>query len=54
MTTVILLTLEDINCTSMGEHFEITTKEGLKINLTPEAALELQDDIMKWHTLDRQ
>jgi hypothetical protein len=41
MTTVFLLTKEDIKCRPRGSHLEVITVDGSILNFTPEAAKEL-------------
>lgn len=48
MITIICLDKDDINTEPIGLHFNIVTKEGLKINFTPEALVELHKDITEY------
>ena len=45
MKTLLLLKLEDINCSITGRHLTITTDDGTMLNFTREAAEELHADI---------
>lgn len=48
MKTLLLLKLEDINCSITGHHLSITTVDGTVLNLTREAAKELHADISSY------